>query len=77
MRSMALIIAQSFEHGDEPMDGNEEQKKLMKAALKEGIQEWLDKQFVQFGKWTLAALASAFLGAAVYLVLWSKGWVPK
>lgn len=59
------------------MGESDEQKKLMKAALKEGIKEWLDDQFIQFGKWTMAALMAAVIGAGVYFVLWSQGWVRK
>lgn len=46
--------------------------KEYKAALKEALQEWLDKQFALFGKWTLAGLLSAALAGAVYLAI--HGW---
>jgi len=44
-----------------------------KEAIKEALQEWLDKQFATFGKWTLAGLLSAALAGAVYLAM--HGWV--
>lgn len=44
-----------------------------KQAIKEALQEWLDKQFAAFGKWTLAGLLSAALVGAVYLAV--RGWV--
>lgn len=56
----------------------EEQKELQKAAIKEAIQEWLDKQFTTLGKWTLKGLASAALAVFIYLYAAAHGWVvPK
>jgi hypothetical protein len=34
----------------------EEQKELHKEAIKEAIAEWLDKQFIVLGKWTLKGI---------------------
>lgn len=49
-------------------------KDIQKEALKEALQDWLDKQFAAFGKWTLSGLASAGLVAIVYFILTSQGW---
>lgn len=47
---------------------------VQKEAVKEALQEWLDKQFALFGKWTLAGLFSAAFVGAVYLWLAAHGW---
>jgi hypothetical protein len=51
-------------------------KRNLKAAMKEAIKEWLDDQFATFGKWSIGALLAILLGAAVWLLLTSKGWKP-
>lgn len=43
-------------------------------AVKEGIQEWLDKQFAAFGRWTFYGLLSLATGGLVYLALTGLGW---
>jgi hypothetical protein len=48
----------------------------MKAAMKEGLKEWLDDKFASFGKWTLTSLACLVLAAFVWLILRSQGWTP-
>lgn len=50
------------------------QNDAFKAAVKEGIQEWLDKQFAAFGRWTFYGIMSAALGGIVYLALVKMGW---
>lgn len=55
----------------------EEEKKeseLMKAAVKEGIKEWLDDKFAMFGKWAVVSLAAVALAALVLFVLATNGW---
>jgi hypothetical protein len=48
----------------------ETQKRLMKEAMK----EWLDEQFAAFGRWAfLGLMALAFTGV-VYLALVGQGW---
>lgn len=47
---------------------------LDKEIVKEALQEWLDRQFAAFGKWTLAGLVSAALAGAVYLWFAAHGW---
>ena len=49
-------------------------KDVQKEAVKEALQVWLDKQFMQFGKWTLSGLFAAAFAGAVYLWLVSHGW---
>ena len=46
----------------------------VKQALKEGVDEWLEAKFAQFGKWTLSGLAAAALAGLVYLALVGLGW---
>lgn len=54
----------------------EEDKELMKEALKEAAREWLDEQFAAFGKWTAVGIASAtFYGMVKLLIV--NGWWPK
>lgn len=55
----------------------EEQKELHKAAIKEAISEWLDKQFSTVGKWTLKGIAAASLAVLFYLYAAAHGWVIK
>ncbi len=50
-------------------------KETQKEAVKEALQEWLDKQFAIFGKWTVTGLLSAAFVGAVYLFLAGHGWV--
>lgn len=55
----------------------EELKALHKEAIKEAINEWLDKQYILFGKWTLRGLASAGLAMILYGYAAAHGWVVK
>jgi hypothetical protein len=50
---------------------DDEQKRIVKAAIK----EWLDEQFLAFGKWTAFGFAAAVFSAVVYFVLRAEGWV--
>lgn len=49
----------------------------IKAALKEGIKDWLDEQFTKFGKWSLTALTALIFTALIYFVLKMNGWVKQ
>ena len=40
------------------MPYDDEDKALMKEAIKEASKEWLDTQFAAFGKWTAIGIAS-------------------
>ena len=55
----------------------DEQKELHKEAIKEAISEWLDKQFIVLGKWTLKGLSAMGLAVLVYLWAASHGWNIK
>lgn len=55
----------------------EEQKELHKEAIKEAISEWLDKQFISLGKWTLKGLCAMGLAVLVYLWAAAHGWDIK
>lgn len=55
----------------------EEQKELHKEAIKEAIQEWLDKQYILFGKWTLRGVLSIGLTLILYSYAAAHGWVIK
>ena len=45
-----------------------------KLLIKQAIQEWLDSQFAQFGKFSLYAGVSVVMAAVFYLYLTSKGF---
>jgi hypothetical protein len=55
----------------------EEQKEIHKEAIKEAISEWLDKQFIALGKWTLKGFSAMALAALVYLWAAAHGWTIK
>lgn len=48
--------------------------KAVKDALKEGLQDWLDGMFAEFGRWTLRGLAAMAIAGVVYLALLANGW---
>lgn len=47
----------------------------VKQALKEGIREWLDDAFAEFGKWTLKGILAAALAGLTWLAV--QGWIHK
>lgn len=49
-------------------------KEELKAAIKEAANEWLDKKFMQFGRWSLMSIAAAAIVAVLYFVLVVNGW---
>jgi len=49
-------------------------RSVQKEAVKEALQEWLDKQFATLGKWTLGGLMSIGFAVLVYLYLAQNGW---
>ncbi|HLP99271.1 MAG TPA: hypothetical protein VK149_12590 [Sideroxyarcus sp.] len=52
---------------------DEQDSDAVKAALKEGLREWLDEKYAAFGKWSLHGLLASGLGAlAYYLVAHGK-----
>lgn len=54
-----------------PLDPN---SKAVKDALKEGLQEWLNDQMAEFGKWSLRTLLALLIAGVVWLALVSSGW---
>ena len=52
-----------------------------KMALKEGLQEWLDKKWDEtcriFGLWSIRALGLLLFTAAIWIILKSQGWTWK
>lgn len=53
-----------------PEKRDEEQKEILKQALK----EWMDERFAAFGRWTFYGFLVAAWGALAYLILYSEGW---
>tara|TARA_R110002020_G_scaffold365517_1_gene577699 strand:- start:3 stop:164 length:162 start_codon:yes stop_codon:yes gene_type:complete len=45
-----------------------------KQAIKEGLQEWLNDKFSEFGKLSLKGVLAILLAALVYLWATSQGW---
>ena len=45
-----------------------------KLVLKEAFAEWLDRQYVEFGRWSFRALLVAVFGALIVFVMWSQGY---
>lgn len=50
-------------------------KEEAKEAFKEAIKEWMDEQFLTFGRWTVHALTAAGVAAMTYFILKMNGWV--
>lgn len=50
----------------------DEQK--IKAAMKEGLKEWLDEKFVELGKWSALSIAAMALAALTYFMIKVNGW---
>lgn len=44
-------------------------KDTMKEAVKEGLKEWLNEKFAQFGKWSLAGIGALALAALAYILI--------
>ena len=53
-------------------------RNIDKMAVREALQEWLDKKWeetcIQFGKWSIRALLLLGFGAFIYIILWANGW---
>jgi hypothetical protein len=52
-------------------------KEEAKAAMKEALNEWLDKQWAQFGKWTMGGLASTAIAGLAYMYSKTHGFIGK
>ena len=55
------------------MSDQDDQKRLIKEAFKEGVKEWLDEKYQLVGKWTIRGFLALLLAALVMLILWSNG----
>jgi hypothetical protein len=49
-------------------------KEEQKQVFKEVLDEWLDKQFATFGRYTLAGLVSVGIAGLIYLWVHTKGF---
>jgi hypothetical protein len=45
-----------------------------KIAIKEGLQEWLDEKFIEFGKLSMKSVLALALAGLVYLWSATNGW---
>lgn len=45
-----------------------------KQAIKEGLQDWLNEKFSEFGKFSLRGIFALMLVGLVYLWATSQGW---
>jgi len=45
-----------------------------KEIMKEAIEEWLDKQFAKFGKWSMTGIFLAMMAWGFYGWLNFQGW---
>ena len=45
-----------------------------KQAIKEGLQDWLNDKFSEFGKFSLRGILALMLVGLVYLWATSQGW---
>lgn len=52
-------------------------KEEAKAAMKEALNEWLDKQFAIFGRWTMGGLASTAIAGLAYAYSKTHGFIGK
>ena len=60
--------------GKERRSKQREAEEMQKRVMKEAIKEWLDEQFTKVGKWTAASFVALLLAALAYLILWANGW---
>lgn len=49
-----------------------ERREDLKELFKEAHEEWLDRKFAQFGKWTFAGCAAAAFTGLVSLFVWCR-----
>lgn len=57
--------------------GRRERIDIMKVAMREVINEWMDQRLKDFGRWSLYGLAITAFGALVYFVLTHSGWTRQ
>ena len=54
----------------------EENKELVKDALKEAYKEVLQEHLARVGRWTISTIVLAALGLLLYLIAVKSGWTP-
>ena len=47
-------------------------RKELKIIFKEAIDDWVDRQFTTFGKWSFYSFAAAAIGALTYFIITMK-----
>jgi len=57
-----------------PQDRRTQKVELEKEVVKEAIEEWLDKQFMRFGKWSFFGICSAVFVWAFFGWLSAQGF---
>ena len=55
------------------LNDTEEQKRIVKEAIK----EWCDEKLLAFGRWSFITILTATLGALFYFILSANGWHHK
>lgn len=62
---------------DPAQTGRNERKEIFKEALREVINEWLDRELKVVGRWTLRGIGTALFAACVYFILTHTGWTRQ
>ena len=52
----------------------QEDKDMMKEAVKETLREWLDEKYAVFGKWSMHGILAMLLVALAYFIATQNGW---
>lgn len=60
-----------------PKDGSEDQKKVIKEAIKEWLTDEKNAFNATIGQWFLTLFITSAIAALFYLMLWSNGWTKK
>ncbi len=55
---------------------DDENKRLVKEAMKEAYKEVLEKNYAEVGRWTVRGVVLAALALLLYLVAIKSGWTP-
>ena len=60
-----------------PLDlEDDEQRRVFKEVLSDAIDDWLNKQFTAFGKWSFRGIVSIALGVLAYYYFTTHGMKP-
>lgn len=65
-----------FKDIEEHLARRKDDKEAFREAVKEAISEWLDKQFMTFGKWSAIGIAAAAFALFVKLLI-SENIIPR